>query len=95
MQVNKQHLGATVVATALYIALNVVTIAVQFIPGLFTFLFWGFIGPLVVSIGAWFYLRTGVESQRVWILSSLAVTGLYAVLGYCSLYYIGGLWASI
>lgn len=95
MPLTKRRLAVLVIATTLYIALNVATIAVQFIPGMVTYLFWGVIGPLVAIIAAWLYLRLGFESRRNWVISSLAVTGLYVVLGYSSLYYVGSLWASV
>lgn len=78
-----------------YSIVNGLCVFLPFIPGMVTFIAWGFILPLLFLGGSWVVVARQRQSIRTWWIVGLISTGAYAGMGFLSVYIIGAMWASV
>ncbi len=94
MKLSKEYVVYMLIILLVYFAVNIFSIKVQHIPGMFTFIFWGGVAPLLAISMTWILLKR-LLNKTLWITVSSILSLFFIIGGFVSLYYIDNLWASI
>ena len=95
MKLANKYFIYIVVLILVYVVVNISLIKFQYIPGMITFIFWGFLAPLLAIVATWVILKNILLNKRLWITVSSIISVFFICCGLFSIYFIGSIWARI
>ncbi|NNE93242.1 MAG: hypothetical protein HKN23_16485 [Verrucomicrobiales bacterium] len=83
------------ISVVLYLALNALLLKLQFIPGMASFIGFGFVMPVLLVIGWWIVSFKIRRESKSWWLPGMLSTVVYLGAGWVTISVIASIWAAI
>ena len=79
----------------IYLAINVSSILIQFVPGMITLVFWSTVAPLLATAASWLILKKKLLRKASWIKVSSIMSIFFLGCGVLTFLFISAMWASV